>query len=173
MSDLSGKRVVMVIASDGFRDEEFNEPYNLLRERGARVTVASSALGTRKGMLGGLAEAEELVSNIAVADYDAVVFVGGTGSSEYFDDATAHGIARDAASAGKVLGAICIAPSTLANAGVLKGRKATSYPSERDNLVVGGAEFTGAAVEVDGRIITADGPDSAKRFAEAIAEVLQ
>ena len=70
------------------------------------------------------------------------------------------------------MAAICIAPVTLANAGLLKGRKATVYQSQTDALVRGGAHYTKAAVQVDGRIITADGPDSATRFGEAIRHAL-
>ena len=172
MADLAGKKVVLIVASQNFRDEEFNEPYNLLRERGAEVAVASSALGTIKGMLGGTAQADTLIGDVKVGGYDAVVFVGGTGSSEYFNDPTAQQIVRDAASSGKLLCAICIAPSTLANAGVLESKNATCYSSEKGNLVAKGARYTGAAVEQDGRIITAEGPGAAADFAKAIADAL-
>jgi len=172
MADLSGKKVVMIIASRNFRDEEFQEPYNLLKESGAEVTVASSSLETAHGMLGATAKPDILIGDINVADYDAVIFVGGSGSSEYFDDPTAHKIAQEAASSGKVLCAICIAPSTLANAGVLKGKKATAFASEAGNLRAKGANYTGAGVEIDGNIITADGPGSAAQFAKAIADAL-
>ena len=123
-------------------------------------------------MLGGAAEATALIGSVTALAYDAVIFVGGSGSSEYFASSTAHRIAADAARGGKVLAAICIAPSTLANAGLLQGRKATAYPSEKANLIAKGATFTGSAVEQDGRIITADGPGSARDFAEAIAHAL-
>jgi protease I len=101
------------------------------------------------------------------------VFIGGTGSSEYFNNPTAHSIAQEAAASGKLLGAICIAPSTLANAGLLDGRKATSYSSEEGNLKSKGATFTGAGVEADGKIITADGPSSAGQFGKALLEALK
>lgn len=172
MGDLSGKKVAMIIASKNFRDEEFNEPYNLLGQKGAEVTVASSSLGTRKGMLGGTAKATVLVRDVKAADYDAVIFVGGSGSSEYFSDPVAHQIAKDAAAGGKVLCAICIAPSTLANAGLLKGKRATCYPSEKGNLTAKGAQVTATPVVRDGRIITAEGPGAAVEFAKAIAEAL-
>jgi protease I len=61
----------------------------------------------------------------------------------------------------------------LANAGLLKGVKATCYPSQEANLKDKGAHFTGLAVERDGLIITADGPKAAKAFGEKIAEALK
>jgi len=104
--------------------------------------------------------------------YDAVIFVGGAGAQEYWESARAHEIARATLERGKVLGAICIAPVTLANAGVLEGRKATVWPSEAPRLKAQGAEYTGRSVEVDDRIVTADGPESAEEFGRAILAAL-
>ncbi|MBC7348303.1 MAG: DJ-1/PfpI family protein, partial [Clostridia bacterium] len=78
----------------------------------------------------------------------------------------------EAAEQGKVLGAICLAPVTLANAGVLAGRKATVFSPEAKRLEAAGAKYTGAGVEIDGRIVTASGPENAKDFGEAIAALL-
>ncbi|MBC7347996.1 MAG: DJ-1/PfpI family protein [Clostridia bacterium] len=100
------------------------------------------------------------------------LFVGGEGAREYWDDLQAHRIAREALEQGKVLGAICLAPVTLANAGVLAGRKATVWPDEAARLKAAGAKYTGSGVEIDGRIVSASGPESAKDFGEAIARLL-
>jgi protease I len=168
-----GKKVVLIIAHENFRDEEFLEPKAVLESNGVEVTVASSSMGPARGMLGAVAEPDTLIDDISVSDYDAVVFVGGSGSSEYFNNPTAHSIAQEAAASGKLLGAICIAPSTLANAGLLEGRKATSYPSEEGNLKSKGATFTGSGVEIDGKIITSDGPSSAEQFGQALLDALK
>ncbi|MBU1486563.1 DJ-1/PfpI family protein, partial [bacterium] len=105
-------------------------------------------------------------------DYDAVLFIGGGGSRQYFDDIDAHWIARQAVGEEKILGGICSAVSILANAGVLKGKRATAFSSEGPNLRAKGANYTGAAVEIDGKIITANGPQSATKFGQAILEAL-
>ena len=110
MKPLAGKKVVMIIARKNFRDEELLKPKQILESEGAEVTVASSTLGTVVGMLGARAESNMLFTDINVADYDAIIFVGGMGASEYWDNATAHKIAQEAIAQGKVLGAICIAP---------------------------------------------------------------
>lgn len=169
---ISGKNVLMIIASHNFRDEEYLEPRGVLENEGAKVTVASSSLDVSRGLLGANVKPDILLSDVNVADYDAILFIGGSGSSEYFNDPKAHSIAREAASANKVLAAICIAPSTLANAGVLEGKQATCFSSEGGNLVKKGATYTGNGVEVDGNIITSDGPRSARKFGEAILEKL-
>jgi protease I len=168
-----GKKAVLIIAYNNFRDEEFLEPKKVLESAGVDVSVASSSLGTAKGMLGATADPDMLIDDINVSDYDAVVFIGGSGSSEYFDNPVAHSIAQEAAESGKLLAAICIAPSTLANAGLLAGKKATSYSSEEGNLRSKGAMFTGSGVESDGNIITADGPSSAEQFGQALLDALE
>lgn len=168
-----GKKVVLIIAHENFRDEELFEPKEVLESGGVQVTVASSSLGPAKGMLGATAEPDILVEDISGSDYDAVVFIGGTGSREYFDNPTAHSIAKEAASSGKLLGAICIAPSTLANAGLLGDKKATCFSSQADNLKSKGAIVTGAPVEKDGNILTAEGPSSAEQFGKALLHALK
>ena len=72
----------------------------------------------------------------------------------------------------RLLAAICIAPTTLAHAGLLDGVRATAFPDREDDLRAHGAVWTGAPVTVDGRIITGNGPEAAADFGEAIAEAL-
>ncbi len=166
---LKGKSILMIIARENFRDEEYAEPHGCFKDAGADVTVASSRAGECKSTYGKVrAEAEISIEEVQTEKYDAVVFVGGAGSSEFFDKPTAHSIASAAFKAGKIVAAICIAPMTLANAGLLKGRKATSYPSVADDMTALGTQHTGADVEQDGRIITANGPGAAAKFAETI-----
>jgi len=169
---LQGKSILMIIAHQDFRDEEYEEPRQVFEGRGAKVTVASSSLETAKGALGAQVKPDLLLKDAAVGDYDAIVFVGGPGAQEYWDDPVAHVIAQEAVAEGKVLAAICIAPATLARAGVLKGKKATVFSSEAGALKAGGANYTGASVERDGLIITANGPQAAAEFAEEIAKAL-
>lgn len=169
---LEEKKVLMIIAKKDFRDEEFFEPKEVLERDGAKITVASSSLGTSTGMLGARVRPEILIEKVNITDYDAIVFVGGVGATEYMNNPVAHTIAKEAVRQNKVLAAICIAPAILANADVLKNRKATVWKSEAGTLQSRGAKYTGADVEVDGQIITANGPSSAKKFGEKIAEAL-
>src|SRR5437588_11818100 len=116
MARLAGKRAVFVIAFRNFRDEELLEPSAALEAEGAKVLVASSALGKASGMLGAEVEPDLLYTAIRLDELDALVFIGGEGAAEYWDDRAAHKLAREAQAKGKVLGAICFAPSTLAHA---------------------------------------------------------
>jgi protease I len=169
---LQGKSILMIIAHQGFRDEEYQEPRQVFEARGATVTVASSSLEVAKGTLGAQVKPDLLLKDVVVGDYAAIVFVGGPGAQEYWNDPVAHNIAQEAVAQSKVLAAICIAPATLAKAGVLQGKKATVFSSEAEELKAWGCNYTGASVERDGLIITADGPQAAGEFAEEIAKAL-
>ena len=172
MNAAGTKKVVLIVPSENFRDEELFNTQNALSDIKAQITIASSKTGTIKGMLGGKAEAEMLIDDVAVDDYDAVVFVGGSGAREYFNSKIALNIAKQTKEKGKILAAVCIAPTILANAGVLKDVKATSFPSEQGVLKKAGAVFTGSDVEKDGLIITGSGPKASEKFGKTIAEAL-
>lgn len=164
--------VVMVIAPRIFRDEEYAEPKRVLESRGAHVVTASTAPGECIGKLGMLAHAEISVADAAKRTWDAVIFVGGAGASVFFDDEAAHELAKSAAESGAILSAICIAPSTLAHAGLLNGVRATAFPSQEIDLKEHGAVWTGASVTTDGRLVTGDGPEAAGEFGETIGDLL-
>ncbi len=174
---LSGKKILMIIAPRNFRDEELLIPKQYFESLGATVIVASKEHNVCKGMLGTQVQPDLALREVNVDEFDAVVFVGGSGVTGYYGDPEAHRIAREAYEKGKIVGAICLAPGVLASAGILEGKKATvwlapGYTLGVDMLVRGGAIFTDAPVVVDGRIVTANGPEAAKAFAETIAQLL-
>jgi protease I len=170
---MEGRKALFIIAHKNFRDEEFAHPKAVLEKQGVKVTVASSSTQKAVGMLGMTVQPDILLSEVKVDDYDLVVFVGGSGSDEYWEDAAAHRIAETAFQEGKIVAAICIAPVTLANAGLLKGRKATVFSSCVDQLKEKGAIYADQPVVQDGRIITASGPDAANSFGEVLLEALK
>jgi protease I len=169
---MARKKVLMVIAPENFRDEEYREPRRILEEKGCAVTVASTHTREAKGMLGLKVTPDTTIDAVDPAQFDMVVFVGGYGAEHYYNHRRAHEIASATAKAGRPLAAICVAPTILANAGVLKGRKATVWESQSKALTAGGATYTGRNVERDGLIITADGPSSAVPFGEELARAL-
>jgi protease I len=115
---------------------------------------------------------DALIGSVKEEDFDGIVFVGGGGAKEYFESPVAHRLARGFYDHGKLTSAICIAPATLANAGILKGKKATSFPSSEAALRSRGAVVTGEPVSVDGNIVTGVGPEAAKQFGKKLVEML-
>jgi len=170
---VKGKSALLIIAPQNFRDEEYFDTRKVLEQNGISVTTASKKAGHVRGMLGGMATATLGLANVNAGDYDAVVFIGGSGAQDYFNDSVAHDIAQSANECGKVVAAICIAPVILAKAGLLEGKKATCFDGVfSSQLESMGAEFTSEDVVIDGNIITANGPAAAKDFGNAIAKSL-
>jgi protease I len=166
------KRVLMVIAQNKFRDEEYKEPRDVIEKAGIKVEVASETTQTATGKSGMKVKPDLALKEVDVKKMDAVIFVGGPGSYDYFDHPIAQEIAKNTIKEGKILAAICAAPSILANAGLLKDKRVTCFPGEGQNLKNKGANYTGSGLEIDGKIITADGPAHAKQFGEAIVKAL-
>lgn len=163
---------LMVIAPQMFRDEEYADPKRVLEEAGIEVVTASVETGDCKGRFGLTAHADVPLRTVKAADFDAVIFVGGGGAKAYFDDPVAQRLATDAYDAGEVVAAICIAPSILARAGLLRGKVATSFPSQEDDLRAHGALWSGNPVDVSGRIVTANGPEAAEAFGHDIVKLI-
>jgi protease I len=166
------KKIVMVIGENDYRDEELLEPKRIFEKNGIQVSVASTSLEVSKGVLGAEVKPDLLVQDIAVSDLDALVFVGGQGATQYWDDPISHKIAFDAVNAQKIVAAICIAPVILAKAGLLKGKRATVWATEAGQISYNGAIYTKKNVEIDGNIITAAGPFAARQFAEEIIKAV-
>lgn len=164
------KNILMVLAENPFRDPEYFEPKKVLEAKSYKViTTCTSPIA--HGAEGAAVKADILFKDVKASDYDAIVFIGGAGSYQYHNDKKAHELAVYAAK-NKILGSICASVGTIANAGVLKGKHATSFSGVADMVKAGGAIYTGDRVTVDGNIITADGPQSAKAFGEALVKAL-
>ncbi|HNW43290.1 MAG TPA: DJ-1/PfpI family protein [Elusimicrobiales bacterium] len=167
------KKIAMFIAFQGFRDEEYTEPKRILEAGGHKVVTVSTARGLARGKFRATAEVDKTVDEIAPADYDALTLVGGPGALEHLDNPKVHALFRAASAAGKLIGAICISPVVLAHAGLLKGKRAACWPDGAGEVEKGGGKFTGADLEIDGKLITADGPLPAKKYGAALLEALK
>jgi protease I len=168
-------KVLMVISERGFRDEEFGEPFKILKAAGHSVTVAGSSPREASGMLGMRVKPDAEIDSVNPSDYDAVVVVGGSGTPTHLWPSKALQQAlRTVYERNGVVAAICLAPVTLARAGLIKGRRCTVYrtPESISEMEKGGCMLQRDQVVVDGRIVTADGPTAAKTFGEAIIKLL-
>ena len=171
--DLTDKKVLFIIAPKNFRDEELLGPRRILEGYKAKTLVASNVTTIINGMLGTKVTPSVNITNVKVNDYDAIIFVGGSGSSVYFNDKVVLNIAKEANLKGKILASICLASGILANAGIFKGKDATGWPDTKEMIEKNGGIYTNSDLEVSGRIISAKGPNVAKKFGEAIAKALE
>ncbi|MCK5332633.1 DJ-1/PfpI family protein [Candidatus Parcubacteria bacterium] len=174
---LEKKNILMVVASKNFRDEEYFIPFRIFQKEGAKIVTASSVEGDIIGVHGGEAISTLTLQKVEVENFDAVIFVGGGGAAEFFENSDAHRIVTDAIRLNKVLGAICIAPVILAKAGVLNGKNATVWSSSLEKTGTKELEASGCSVSdqnvvVDGNIITANGPAVAEEFAREIIKTV-
>lgn len=170
------KKILMIIGQKDFRDEEFLEPRSVFKDEGFEVTVASREAGNCSGMLGASVTAEKSVNEVDISAYDALVFSGGPGSLMFENDEKVHSMISEVINEDKVLGSICISPRILMAAGVLKDRKFTMWNpdgSQDEYIKNSGGDYTKKDLEVDGKIVTADGPGSAKKFGKKVAELLK
>ncbi len=171
--ELEGRRVLMVIAPEGYREEELSVPQGIFRELGAEVVVASTRRGIARGMFGGEVNVNITIGEVNLSDYDAIVIAGGAGSRQYlWDDNDLRALVTAAYEDNKPVGAICISPVVLARAGILKDKECTAYHAVKDELINAGARYKDEGVVVSGNIITAKGPKEAIDFAIAISEVM-
>ncbi|MBU0533011.1 DJ-1/PfpI family protein [Candidatus Micrarchaeota archaeon] len=172
--------ILFIIAPEKFRDEELLHTQQVLENYGKNTVVASTKKGTCTGVLGAKIESTLNLSEVNVDEYDAIVFVGGQGTPIIRNSDEATRITKEADQKGKIVAAICWAPTILAKAGILKERKATvwvgndaEYGKTTDKVLEDyGAKYVAKAVVVDGNIVTADGPGSARQFGEEIAKLL-
>lgn len=167
------KKILIVIAPVNYQDKEYSDTRKTLESAGVSVSVASLKRGEAKGALRGRVNVDFSVDEVSAGDYDGIVFIGGQGMVDLVGNQKFINLAKEFYNVGKITAAICIAPLILANAGILKGKKATVWSGASDELKKGGVVYTGKSVELDGKIITGNGPDAAEEFGKAIVEALK
>jgi protease I len=173
--NLNAKRIA-VLVENYYQELEVWYPLLRLREAGAQVeTVGPEGGATYKSKLGYPVKADRAIGDASAAEYDALVIPGGWAPDYMRRDAKFIQIVRDMDAAQKPIGAICHGGWLLCSAGVLQGRRATSFFSIRDDMINAGANYVDAAAVVDGNLITSRVPDDlpafCKAFIEAVARV--
>lgn len=162
---------VLVPLADGCEELEAVTIIDLLRRAGIEVVSAGLNPGVVKASRGVQLVPDLTLDSALQDDYDMVVLPGGMpGAAHLKTDPRILQLLKDMAAAGKYTAAICAAPMVLAEAGVLEGRQATSYPGFLDALP--GVTVSAAAVVQDGKVLTSRGPGTAMDFALALVETL-
>src|SRR3712207_120684 len=172
--ELSGMKVA-VLATDGVEQVELDRPWQALEEAGAEPELVSLQAGRITAYdhidKAGTVEVDAVVSSADPDDYAALVLPGGVINGDFVRaDADAVTFVKAFFDAGKPVAAICHAPWVLIEAGVVRGRRMTSWPSLRTDLGNAGATWVDEEVVVDGNLITSRKPDDLDAFGAAIVE---
>jgi protease I len=177
MSDLNGKKVA-IIATDFFEEAELVEPRDRLREAGAEVKVYSTGPGAIQAVEGDTSPTQKVdvdgtLDDLDVAAVDAVVVPGGTVNADRIRiEERAQQIVREVLEAGKPLAVICHGPWLLVSAGLVSGRRLTSYHSLADDVRNAGGTWVDEEVVVDGTLITSRNPDDLPAFVTTLEGAL-
>lgn len=168
-------KILMIVAQNGFRDEELFVPKELLEKAGHKVKVASINRSKATGSMGAVIVPDMGVYEANPDFFDVVIIVGGPGSPALSENNEVLHFVERMNAMDKIVAAICLGPMTLAKAGVLGKKKATVF---RDRSAVqllreSGAVYLMQSVVKDENIVTGDSPDSAEEFGKAIIAVLK
>jgi protease I len=170
---LTGRRVA-ILAADGVERVELEQPRGALEEAGARTELLSIRGGDIAARNNDLEDAgaftvDVVVREASVDDYDALLLPGGTVNPDKLRmDARSVAFVREFVQSGKPVAAICHGPWSLVEAGVVDGRRLTSFPSLRTDLRNAGAEVVDQEVVTDGNLTTSRSPDDLPAFCERI-----
>lgn len=167
------KRAV-IITGPNFQDEEFVYPLYRLREAGFTVEVATDGQAEVHGKYGVPARPTVDARTLREPEYDLVIVPGGhEAPSRVRQIPEVLAFLRAMHAAGKVVGAICHGPCVLISAGLVKGKRATSYEGTRDDMTNAGATYVEAPVVVDGHLVTAPHYRNNGDFMKAVLAVYE
>ncbi len=169
---LQGKRIA-ILAENLYQEMELWVPYYRMREEGAEVKVVGAGGATSYTSKHGYPVAVDVQADrVRAVEFDAVIVPGGYAPDLMRRHPAMVQLVREAAQQGRVVAAICHAGWMLCSAGVVKGRRATSFFSIKDDMVAAGADWVDAEVVVDGNLITSRKPDDLPAFCRAIVAAL-
>jgi protease I len=177
-SELEGRKVAVLVANEGVEQIELTEPVKALKEAGADVELIAPEAGEIQAFnhldKADTFDADHAVSDVSASDYDALMLPGGVANPDQlrtFEEAV--GFTRSFFEAGKPVAAICHAPWTLVEAGVVEGRTLTSWPSLQTDIRNAGGTWVDEEVHVDQGLVTSRKPDDLDAFCSKMVEEIR
>ena len=172
--ELKGKKIAF-LAADMFEEVELTGPWKALEEAGAELELVSLQEGEIQGFnhydKAGSFKVDKTVEEAHAADYDGLVLPGGVGNPDNLrQDENAVNFVREFFAQGKPVGAICHAPWTLVEAGVVRGRTLTSFPSIQTDVRNAGGNWVDKELVVDQGLVTSRKPDDIPAFNKKLIE---
>ena len=178
MPSETSKKVAFLVAAEGIERVELTEPWKAVTDAGHQAILVSPKAGEVQ-TFNHLDKAEQrpvdqTVADTRVEDFDALVLPGGVANPDALRlDKAAVQLVRDFMAAGRPVAAICHAPWMLVEAGVVEGRRLTSWPSLQTDIRNAGGEWVDEALVVDGNLVTSRKPHDLPQFCGALVEALE
>ena len=171
---LSGKRIA-ILAEEWFEDSEIIEPMRAMKNADVRVAiVGSGSKETYTGKRGNaIVRVDTTADRVNVEDFDGIIVPGGYAPDKMRLHQSMVDLIRKAHDAGKLIAAVCHGPQLLISAGIVRGRRVTSWPSIAVDLRNAGANWVDEPVVQDENLITSRKPADLPRFNKAIIKALQ
>jgi len=174
--NLQGKKVA-ILAADMFERVELEEPRKALEDAGAETEVVSIHDGEIQGFdhfePANTVKVDRTVEEVTPDEYDALLVPGGVGNPDQLrGDENAVAFVREFNAAGKPMAVICHGPWVLVEAGVVRGRRLTSWPTLQTDIRNAGGEWVDEQVVVDDNLVTSRKPDDIPAFNEKMVELL-
>jgi protease I len=168
-SELRGRTIAFMAANEGMEQVEFTEPWQAVKEAGGRPELLAPEAGKAQAFnhldKAGTFDVDRAIADAEPADYDALVLPGGVANPDQLRaNPRAVAFVRAFFDAGKPVAAICHGPWTLIDAGVLQGRRITSWPSLKTDLTNAGADWTDEEVVVDEGLVSSRKPQDIPAF---------
>ena len=169
------KKVLFVISEIGFQEHEYSETKKQLEDAGIIVVTTSDEPEEAIGHAGAKQKIDVPLDKIHPREYDGIFLIGGPGAIDHLNILEVHKVLTEFFALDKPYGAICISPRILAQADLLQGKRATCWNKDDKAQAVFEAHSTTFVDEhlvIDGKIVTANGPDAATDFGKAIVAIL-
>ena len=169
MADVLKGKKVAILAADMFERVELEEPRKALEDAGADVEVVSIHDGEIKGFdhfdPANTVQVDKTVEEVSPGDYDALLIPGGVGNPDQLrGDENAVSFVREFHQSGKPMAVICHGPWVLVEAGVVRGKRVTSWPTLQTDIRNAGGDWVDSEVVVDGNLVTSRKPDDIPAF---------